>query len=127
MKYCNKCGKALNDYMQFCDNCGAKQEIAQNNATPTIKPTTLSLSNESDKSRTVAALLAFFLGGFGIHNFYLGNVLKGVGQLVLTLLMPLVVPIIACYIWVLVDFIMILVGKSKDGNGKIVSNWDGKK
>lgn len=127
MKYCNKCGKPLNDYMQFCDNCGAKQEIAQNNATPTIKPTNLSLSNESDKSRTVAALLAFFLGGFGIHNFYLGNVLKGVGQLVLTLLMPLVVPIIACYIWVLVDFILILAGKAKDGNGKIVSNWDGKK
>ncbi len=29
------------------------------------------------KSRTTAALLAFFLGGLGVHQFYLGNTKKG--------------------------------------------------
>ena len=29
------------------------------------------------KSRVAAALLAFFLGSFGLHNFYLGNVFQG--------------------------------------------------
>ena len=30
------------------------------------------------KSRTTAAVLAFFLGGMGIHRFYLGRTLSGV-------------------------------------------------
>jgi TM2 domain-containing membrane protein YozV len=29
------------------------------------------------KSRIAAALLAFFLGGFGLHKFYLGHVFQG--------------------------------------------------
>ena len=30
------------------------------------------------KNKTTAALLAFFLGGFGVHRFYLGRTLSGV-------------------------------------------------
>lgn len=30
------------------------------------------------KDKTTAALLAFFLGGIGIHHFYLGNKSKGI-------------------------------------------------
>jgi TM2 domain-containing membrane protein YozV len=33
------------------------------------------------KSKIVAALLAFFLGGLGIHSFYMGNKKKGLIQL----------------------------------------------
>ena len=33
-------------------------------------------------SRVVAVLLAFFLGGLGIHKFYLGRVVQGVLYLV---------------------------------------------
>lgn len=33
------------------------------------------------KSKIVAALLAFFLGGFGVHSFYMGNKKKGFIQL----------------------------------------------
>jgi TM2 domain-containing membrane protein YozV len=29
------------------------------------------------KNKTTAALLALFLGGFGIHRFYLGNIFIG--------------------------------------------------
>ena len=34
------------------------------------------------KERTVAILLCFFLGGFGIHKFYLGNNAQGVVYLI---------------------------------------------
>lgn len=34
------------------------------------------------KNKIVAAVLAFFLGGFGIHQFYLGNNSKGILYLV---------------------------------------------
>ena len=30
------------------------------------------------KSRIAAALLAFFLGGFGVHKFYLGKIGQGI-------------------------------------------------
>ena len=38
------------------------------------------------KSKVIAGVLAIFLGGFGIHKFYLGNVRAGIIHLVLTLL-----------------------------------------
>jgi TM2 domain-containing membrane protein YozV len=34
------------------------------------------------KDKTAAVLLAFFLGGFGIHKFYLGRTFAGVMYLV---------------------------------------------
>ena len=42
----------------------------------------LSAANSSGKNRTTAALMAFFLGGFGGHQFYLGNTGKGILYLV---------------------------------------------
>ncbi len=61
------------------------------------------------KSQLVAVLLAFFLGGLGIHRFYLGYTWQGVVQL-LTLG--------GCGVWALIDFIRILIGDlgPKDGN-----------
>lgn len=69
------------------------------------------------KSKIGAALLAFFLGIFGVHNFYLGYTTKAIIQLVLTvvgiLTACLVVGafvVLAVEIWAFVEFIMILVG-----------------
>lgn len=39
-----------------------------------------------DKNRIIAALLAFFLGGWGVHKFYLGKNKAGAIMLILTLL-----------------------------------------
>mgnify|MGYP005831232921 CR=1 FL=1 len=41
-------------------------------------------SNAPEKSRITAALLAFFLGIFGVHKFYLGYTSAGVIQLILS-------------------------------------------
>lgn len=39
--------------------------------------------NTNMKSKATATLLALFLGGFGLHQFYLGNTKKGLLYLVL--------------------------------------------
>jgi len=55
----------------------------------------------SGKDRIGAGLLAIFLGGFGIHYFYVGKVTAGV----LTILLSL----ITCGIWTLIMFIQGIV------------------
>ena len=67
---------------------------------------------KSEKSWVVALLLCFFFGGAGIHRFYLGKI--GTGILML----------ITCGgagIWTLIDFIMLVLGKATDKDGKVVT------
>jgi hypothetical protein len=68
----------------------------------------------SPKSRLAAALLAWFLGVLGVHRFYVGKV--GTGILMILTLGGL-------GIWVIIDFIVILVGSFKDKQGRVLSNW----
>ena len=68
----------------------------------------------SDKSRLVALLLCFFLGGLGVHRFYVGKIGTGVLQL-LTLG--------GLGIWALIDLIFIICGGFKDKDGKAVTEW----
>ena len=75
----------------------------------------------SDKSYIAAALLAFFLGAFGAHNFYLGYTRKAVIQLVMGLMTIFTLGLsgIAVGIWAFVEFILLLTGSiSTDGNGR---------
>ena len=64
----------------------------------------------SGKSKVAAGILALFLGGFGIHNFYLGYTGKALFQLLGTLLSCgiLALPI---FIWSFVEGILILVAR----------------
>ncbi len=68
-------------------------------------------------NQIVALVLCFFLGFLGVHSFYLGNTKKGVWQLVLFLVGILTsffligfVFLAALSIWVLIDFIRIIIG-----------------
>lgn len=63
---------------------------------------------KSGKSQIVAAVLCFFLGGLGIHRFYLGYTWQGVVQLLTGG---------GCGIWALIDFIRILTGDLGPKNG----------
>ena len=65
------------------------------------------------KSKLAAGLLGIFLGGFGIHNFYLGYQNKALIQLLVSLIAgPLTCGIaaIAMSIWGLIEGIQILTG-----------------
>ena len=59
------------------------------------------------KNKTVAVLLAFFLGGFGIHQFYLGNTTKGIFYI---LFFWTFIPAFIAFI----DFIILIVMSEED-------------
>jgi len=60
MVFCRGCGKEIHSSARACPQCGATQGAVT-----------------GEKSRIAAALLAFFLGGFGVHKFYLGRIGQG--------------------------------------------------
>lgn len=60
----------------------------------------------ADRNKVVAALLAFFVGVFGVHRFYLGRIGSGVVMLILTCTF---VGVLVTGIWAFVDFIRFLV------------------
>jgi len=68
----------------------------------------------SPKKRLTALLLCLFLGGLGIHRFYVGKVGTGI-------LWLLTLGILG--IGALVDLIMIIVGSFKDKEGKVLTEW----
>lgn len=77
------------------------------------------------KSKTAAALLGFFLGMYGAHNFYLGRTGIAVTQLLLTIagiatscIIIGIVPLMGVGIWALVETIMILTGGVNDSRGR---------
>ena len=83
--FCSSCGEAIKKEAEICVKCGVRQK-----------------SSGKDKNRTVAALLAFFLGSFGAHKFYLGQ--TGRGILYVVFFWTFIPGIIA-----FVEFIMLLV------------------
>lgn len=71
----------------------------------------MSEQNISNKSKGVAAVLCFFLGWLGIHRFYAGKVGTGIVWLITGGI---------CGVGAIVDFIIILCGNFKDGNGDLI-------
>lgn len=72
------------------------------------------VTQTSDKSRTVALLLAIFLGEFGAHRFYVGKIGTGILYLCTGGLFGIG--------W-LVDLIKICVGSYKDNVGVPLRKW----
>lgn len=104
--YCPHCGKEVVSDAVVCVSCGRS---LQTTARP-IRP-----ANVSPKSRLVAALLAWFVGVFGIHRFYIGKT----GTAVLMLL-----TFGGFGLWVLIDFIMIIAGSMRDIDGLLITDWN---
>lgn len=98
MSFCTKCGKEIAEGGKFCTSCGTAvnsqaagsaqvtvttalgnqnntaqpQVIVYNQPTPGISP------SWPVKNKIAAGLLGIFLGGLGVHKFYLGKVGMGI-------------------------------------------------
>jgi hypothetical protein len=100
--FCHACGAKTNPLAVICIKCGASLEgkIAAGDVSP--------------KSRLATTLLAWFLGHFGAHRFYLGKI----GTAILMLF-----TLGGFGIWALIDFIYAVTGNMKDKDGKLIKNW----
>jgi TM2 domain-containing membrane protein YozV len=95
--YCSSCGKEIVDRAVICIHCGSATGVGP-------VPTGGIGAVADAKSRVTYILLGVLLGGLGIHNFYAGYTAKAVTQLLITLLTGwLIVPLIAVWIWVIVE------------------------
>lgn len=75
---CPSCGNGVSDQAEFCPKCGAK--ISQGTSAPinqTNNQGSIPPANTVGKSKTAAGILALFLGGLGVHRFYLRQPLIG--------------------------------------------------
>ncbi len=108
MKQCPNCGQYTDDFSRFCGSCG--HNFSQTNGQPTPPPynaggsytdNAFDACGPEGKSRGIAALLAIFLGGLGIHYFYLGKTNAGIISIILT--------VVTCGLWQTVMFIQGIV------------------
>lgn len=114
--FCRNCGEQMNDNQVICLKCGVKvgngnnycancgKEVAANaeycmNCGVAIK----NYGNYGNYDKVTLAIIAFFLGGLGIHNFMLGETKKGIIKIVFSLCFGI------GYILALIDFIKILM------------------
>ena len=119
--YCKNCGQVMNDNQAICLNCGVKTGAGTGfcancgNALPEGAEVCLNCGVAvkgagngeylNGKDKVTMALICFFLGGLGIHNFMMGENKKGVVKIVLS-------PCVGLGgIFALIDFIKILTDK----------------
>ena len=89
---CNRCGNMVSEHAATCPRCGNPIKgvtpapgYYQANQMPPPHPvyvqvyqTPMPPPYTQPKSPVVAGLLALFLGGFGIHYFYMGKPVPGI-------------------------------------------------
>lgn len=118
--FCRNCANQLDEQAAVCISCGAPKgtgtAYCSNCATPTNPGAAIctncgmsltAIPSNEQKSKMTAGLLGIFLGGFGVHNFYLGYTNRAILQIVLT--------ICTCSLaawWGIIEGIMILTGKT---------------
>ena len=110
---CVKCGFAKGTGTNFCHNCGQATQPGASICTSCGFALTGAAAGGEQKSKLVALLLAFFLGGFGGHDFYLGYTKNAVIKIILTVCTG-----VGGGIWALIDLIRLLTGSlHTDANG----------
>lgn len=104
---CLKCGVKVGEGKNYCHSCG---EPVANNAAVCLKCGVAlrdsGIANDlNGKDKITMALVCFFLGGLGIHNFMMGESKKGVAKILLSLLCGI------GFVFALVDLVKILTDK----------------
>lgn len=120
--YCQECGEVVkNKEADVCLNCGVRLKSGINNIAGQFKNATKTTgsSTNNNNSKILACILALFLGGLGIHRFYLGY--KEIGFIQLGIFVGgflLFTPIaFISNIWALVDLVQIILGNLHNANG----------
>ncbi len=116
--FCKNCGQQMNDNQAICLQCGVKtgtgDAYCANCGQPMAPGAAVCLNcgvavkkagDLGGQDKIVMALICFFLGSIGIHNFMMGETKKGIVKIVLCF----------CFgisgILALIDFIKILMDK----------------
>ena len=136
--FCPNCGTALNNNPQpepsttestaayqnpvYQNPASNYQNPAYQNPTPNYqyqnyqnpKPNVQSPEYLNGQDKTVMALLCFFLGGLGVHNFMMGETKKGIFKIVMS----------CCffigYIFAIIDLVKILTDKYEVDPDKLI-------
>lgn len=106
--FCTNCGTEFDS--KFCPSCGTAAETVEKVVVdaPQILVSEATKGGEVYKSKWTAFFLCLFLGGLGLHRFYVGKTGTGILWLV---------TIGVFGIGSLVDLIMILTGSFLDAKG----------
>lgn len=104
-RYCSSCGELRKSDTKFCVHCGVRnrsiaspgapgQSAARRSPDPQVgrRPKRRSVNG---RDKNVALVLVFFLGGLGIHKFYLGQPVQGIFYLL--------------FFWTLIPSVIVLV------------------
>ncbi len=136
--YCSNCGRKLNENDQFCGHCGEKvMQSGQNcpNCGAFVEYPNQICSHCGyqlpinikkpivQKSRMIAGILGIFLGGLGVHNFYLGYSSKGFIQVCLFLggFLTFGLTSLVASLWGFVEGILLLSGTIyRDGDDQLL-------
>ena len=121
MAYCINCGQELADSAKFCANCGKevneKAAVCLNCGVAIVSDEQKQNAEKgmlAGQNKWVMAVLAFFLGGIGVHNFMMGETKKGIFKIVGCFLCG-----ISC-ILALIDFIRILTDTYQVDPNKLI-------
>ncbi len=71
-KYCHECAAVIRAKAEICPKCGVRQPTSSGGGFNGFATT------PSGRSKLAAGIFAIFLGGLGIHKFYLGRVGQGI-------------------------------------------------
>ena len=133
---CPNCGRETQDQTKYCGFCGADMNKPSSKKDKPIEPEVMdekdvkrkqsqSFNPQTEpKSKLVAGLLGVFVGGLGVHNFYLGYTNRGIQQLLLSTVGSLLIvgPFIA-WIWAFIEAVQILTGTiTTDAKGTKLTN-----